>query len=155
MKTYIFSFFILLIALCNHSCNNSLKADFRFLEGRWKMPLEDSAYIMEEWHQINKDHFSAEVAIIRKDSITPNEKIVLQKRNNKYYYTPQVFGQNGDKPIDFELVSVKDNKYIFENIEHDFPQRIWYKKINANTLQAGISGAQGEKEQTFVYEKAE
>ena len=51
-----------------------------------------------------------------------------------YFASPQ-----GRKPTRFQLISIEQNKVIFENPEHDFPQRIIYT-LNYDTLVARIEG---------------
>jgi len=42
---------------------------------------------------------------------------------------------------------------VFENPAHDFPKVIRYAKRKDGTLEATVSGAGGEKPQSFVFRK--
>ena len=44
------------------------------------------------------------------------------------------------KPVIFKLVKNVDNEVTFENPEHDFPQRIIYRRESADALFARIEG---------------
>ena len=44
------------------------------------------------------------------------------------------------KPVIFKLIKNSDSEATFENPEHDFPQRIIYRRESADTLFARIEG---------------
>jgi hypothetical protein len=46
----------------------------------------------------------------------------------------------------------KDQKVVFENLEHDFPQRIIYSR-SGDTLTARIEDESGEKSMEWVWTK--
>ena len=54
---------------------------------------------------------------------------------------------------DFRLVRVSGNEAVFENMAHDFPKRLIYRKSVDGNLTARIEGDGTEKEkpQEFVY----
>jgi len=43
-------------------------------------------------------------------------------------YTPRI-GTNA-KPVDFKAIKVSATEVVFENLEHDFPKRILYRKTD-------------------------
>lgn len=47
-------------------------------------------------------------------------------------------------PRGFPLVRVEDSDYVFENLEHDFPVRIVYRRVGADRLEPRIEGRDGE-----------
>lgn len=47
---------------------------------------------------------------------------------------------SGQTPTDFTAASVSDTIVTFENPQHDFPQRVIYRKRGADTLWARIEG---------------
>lgn len=48
----------------------------------------------------------------------------------------------GAKPTVFKMIKSSDNEVVFENPEHDFPQRIIYRRESADALFARIEGAE-------------
>tara|TARA_Y100000815_G_scaffold271620_1_gene298650 strand:- start:17925 stop:18092 length:168 start_codon:yes stop_codon:yes gene_type:complete len=38
------------------------------------------------------------------------------------------------------MTAINDSLIVFENPEHDYPQKIAYRKVNADSLVAEISG---------------
>ena len=63
---------------------------------------------------------------------------------------------NGRSPAtDFTLTKIDATSAIFENPAHDFPKVIRYMLRPDGSLEAAISGAGGEKPQTFVFKRQE
>ena len=55
---------------------------------------------------------------------------------------------NGSSPIQFEAVSSTEESVVFENAQHDFPNRISYVR-NSDGLSATISDTSGQSQITF------
>ena len=68
------------------------------------------------------------------------ETIELMKAEDGIYYIPKVKDQNSAKAVYFKLTFKGETEVIFENQEHDFPQKIKYQKINKDSIIAEISG---------------
>jgi hypothetical protein len=51
----------------------------------------------------------------------------------------------GRKATAFPLVGLEDRKVVFENPDHDYPQRIIYEIVGDGMLRARIEGLQGGK----------
>lgn len=47
---------------------------------------------------------------------------------------------SGQPPVTFELLSLSDDEVVFENPEHDFPQRVLYRLKSRNLLSGRIEG---------------
>ena len=47
---------------------------------------------------------------------------------------------SGQSPAEFPLLSHDDGEYVFENLEHDFPQRVVYPLPSGDELRARIEG---------------
>ena len=69
-----------------------------------------------------------------------SESISLELRENELFYIPTVGDQNNAQPINFKFISIENNEIIFENKEHDFPQRIIYKNPESDSLYARVEG---------------
>jgi hypothetical protein len=57
-----------------------------------------------------------------------------------YFASPR-----GAAPTPFKLAELGEKRVVFENRQHDFPQRILYWLDPAGTLHARIEGPQGGK----------
>jgi hypothetical protein len=58
----------------------------------------------------------------------------------------------GDRPVLFRAVKVTEEEAVFENPEHDHPQRIRYEKTEKG-ITATISMMDGSRAKDFVYRK--
>ena len=146
-------FFCVLVLFA--SCKPELTKDFSFLEGNWKMQLEDSSYLLESWEKVNDQHYTALNYFVSDTGMQLTEEIEIDVTDSGTFYKPTIEGLNGGFAFSYKFISQDDNKYVFENKEYDFPHRIWYKVIDANNMQAGIENETGDKKETFVFEKVE
>ena len=62
----------------------------------------------------------------------------------------------GAKPTVFKLIKSSDNEAVFENPEHDFPQRIIYRRESTDALFARIEGQEKgvNKAMDFSYKRS-
>ena len=123
--------------------------------GIWKMPTPDGN-IFEEWIQISDSLFDGRSYLIPKNGDTVFlENIRLLSSNDTLYYLPKVTNQNEGKEIVFTEKSFRQNEVIFENPEHDFPQRIIYNRTSDSTIRAAIEGSVNNelKRSDFSYSK--
>jgi hypothetical protein len=68
------------------------------------------------------------------------ENVKLLKRNGIWVYEAKVEKQNAGRTIPFRAKRGDENFMLFENEEHDFPNAITYRRVNADSLVAVISG---------------
>jgi Domain of unknown function (DUF6265) len=124
------------------------------LEGTWKMLTKRGA-VCEEWKKINEHHLQNRgYRVIGKDTLV-SERVALTNTEAGIFYTSTVENQNNKQPIAFKMTSAEGNTFIFENPAHDYPKRIVYKLITADSLHAYIDDGTEEpkKRQNFYYKK--
>ena len=68
----------------------------------------------------------------------------IESRGGKVAFTAILEGQ---PPTDFTLKSATDGDVVFENLAHDFPQRVIYRRCGVD-LCARIEGLAGGKPQS-------
>ncbi len=148
--------FLFLLTICI-SCNSNteLTKDFSFLEGSWKMVLDDSTYILESWEKVNDQHYTALNYVVSDTGMQLSEEIEIDITDSGTFYKPTIEGLNGGVAFSYRFVSQENEKYVFENEAYDFPRRIWYKTITARQMEAGIESETGDRKQNFVFEKVE
>jgi hypothetical protein len=59
---------------------------------------------------------------------------------------------SGQKQTAFNLVSIAGDRFVFENLQHDFPQRIVYSLEDDDSLTARIEGTRGGQLKSFEYQ---
>lgn len=110
-----------------------------WLLGVWKSDNpEGIAY--EVWHRENDSVFSGRSYMVKGHDTLPQETMTLQQNGNETYYIPIVNGQNNGQPVLFKMMPAAEATLVFENPEHDFPQKITYTKVGEDSLVAAISG---------------
>lgn len=126
------------------------------LAGTWQRNTKRGLAV-EEWRVMDKFHLQGRgYYLAGKDTIT-TEKISLQYTGEEIFYSPTAFGQNNNKAVDFKLTAadLKNLVFTFEDPEHDFPKRIIYEIITADSLHAWVDGGSAEpgKRQDFYFSK--
>lgn len=141
---------LLLLLLAIVSCKNSdsnknekIKAA-SWLLGNWENKSADGN-LTENWKKVNDSTFEAQSYYIKEKDTLHFESIILQQKGEELTYTATVKGQNNDKPVAFKLTTSTDKQVAFENLKHDYPQKISYTQITPDSLVAKISGIQQGK----------
>ena len=62
---------------------------------------------------------------------------------------------SGQEEASFKLVKLEAKMAVFENLQHDYPQRVIYRLISADTLFARVEGTINGKEKSsdFPYRR--
>jgi hypothetical protein len=90
------------------------------------------------------------VMVSGKDTLF-EELLHLVVRNNEVWYMTAVRNENNGKAIGFKLLEGTGDTSVFENLKHDFPQRIAYFHPQADSLQAWVEGNADGKYQKMVF----
>ncbi len=148
--------FVCILTAFNLSTVTAQKSDaFKWLPGVWKIKTPKGT-ISETWIQLNDSTLSGKSVFITAENDTiPQEMIELTLRNGEWSYNPVSFGQNNNQPVKFKVIFQKGLEFISENLAHDFPQRISYRKISDTLLLASIEGRKNGKfiKQNFDFTK--
>ena len=141
---------LILLLLAIVSCKNSDTDKFEkikaanWLLGNWENKAIDGT-LTETWRKVNDSTFQAESYFIKEKDTLHFESITLQQKGEELTYSAAVKGQNNDKPVAFKLTAETEKQMVFENPKHDYPQKISYTLITADSLVAKISGNQQGK----------
>lgn len=134
---------VLLLAVVSCQKKESVEKDkikiADWLIGNWENTTQDGV-LSENWIKLNDSTFSAASYFIKGKDTIHLENIVLAQKGETLTYLATVRGQNDDKPVAFPSTSETASKLVFENPQHDYPQKITYTKGANNTLTAEISG---------------
>lgn len=148
--------FLLPAALCAilASCNNKTYPELdkaKWLLGNWEHIIPEGRFT-ESWEEENDSVYAGKSFFITaaKDT-TFAEYIQLTEDDGKLKYIVSVKGQNGEEPVAFTLTQASDRQLVFENPQHDFPDKIIYRKISADSVVAEISGLQNGRPSAEVF----
>ncbi|MEO6253688.1 MAG: DUF6265 family protein [Ferruginibacter sp.] len=123
------------------------------LEGTWKMNSKRGA-ICEEWKKMDNDYLQNKGYMIKGNDTIISESVALTNTKAGIFYTSTIEDQNNKQPIAFKMTGSENNTFVFENPAHDFPKRIVYKFITADSLHAFIDdGTETGKRQNFYFKR--
>jgi hypothetical protein len=124
----------------------------QWLIGSWEMKLGNKGKIIEKWKLTNDSCVDGVSYFIKPngDSIQQETIKLIYNRGN-IFYIPTVNDQNNELPVSFKMTSFKHNTLVFENPNHDFPQKITYSSKSANKVNASIEGISKGKFKKIKY----
>lgn len=101
---------------------------------------------VEIWKRIDAHTLEGHSYTIKEGDTVFTEKLKLEQNEKGIFYVATVPHNPG--PVYFKLVRVDENEAVFENPEHDFPNRIIYRRERGEveTLHARIEGVRKGKE---------
>ena len=122
-------------------------ADLGWLAGNWS-GTQGRATIEERWTPAAGGAMLAVSRTVKDDKLAAFEFLRIVERDGGLVYIAQ---PNGRPPTEFVLTAVAADSATFENPAHDFPKMIRYTRRPDGGLEARVSGAGGERPQTFVF----
>jgi hypothetical protein len=127
-----------------------------WLAGSWRM--EKAGRVVEEvWMAPSGGVMLGMSRTVVKGRVTEYEFMQIREGPGGELFF--VAAPSGQKEAAFQLLSLADNGVIFENPQHDFPQRILYTREADGSVLAAIEGPIGmddkRKRIEFPYKKVE
>lgn len=123
-----------------------------WIVGTWTSQNEEGT-LYEVWEQVGDTSYIGHAyAISTEGDTTFSENARIAIINGSITYSVTV---NNESSTDFTLVDMQ-KQAVFENIQHDYPQRIIYERISSDSLFARIEGIVDGQEQSedFRYRKS-
>ncbi len=109
-----------------------------WLQGCWEL-VSPERTVEEQWLPPRGDSMLGVSRTIRGDSLSEYEFLVVRARGEHIAYETHPSGQ---PPAVFLSRSVSETSAVFENPQHDFPQRIGYQRSGPDSLIAWVEGTQ-------------
>jgi len=113
--------------------------ELKQLQGVWKTEVGGKT-VYESWKMISDHEMEGMSYKITNADTIIFEQTRIVEQHHKLDYLARVKNQNQGKEVAFKLVSSANKIFIFENPEHDFPQRVVYQLISNDSLHAWIDG---------------
>ncbi len=124
-------------------------ASLDWLLGNWQRTgMAAGTSGAEHWRR-QADVLEGEGRSYRQGELRFQERLRIIDEGGQLYYVADVAGNPA--PVRFALVAQGVQSVVFENLQHDFPQRIAYQR-NGRRLTATVSA--GERVQVFEFEQA-
>lgn len=118
------------------SCSVQKLKELSFLEGTWQIENK-STY--EEWIFENNNFVGVSYKL-KDQNKRITETLLIKESNGQIIYEATVTNQNNGSTIPFVLNTTIKDKLSFENLEHDFPKKIQYKKLTENEILVSVLG---------------
>lgn len=111
--------------------------------GSWRANAEGTVFT-ESWQRGDDGTFagSAESGAEDGSEVYQQEVMTLRLVDGVPVYGADP-GGDGD-PVDFVLVACDERSAVFENPDHDFPQRLHYRRNDEGGLDAAVTDLEGQ-----------
>ncbi len=100
--------------------------------------VDSESVTYERWITNNDNSLTGEAFTVKNGDTVFSEQLKIEKTGDDIFYIAAVKHNPG--PVSFKLVELGENKAVFENHEHDFPNRIIYELRNNDSLYARVEG---------------
>lgn len=111
----------------------------QWIIGTWKIQTPQGM-LLERWQVKDDSTLQSRSYFVKANGDSVEQEVIqIALRHGDWYYIPTVANQNDGKPVRFKMIYLKGTEFISENPEHDFPQRIAYRRIR-QSLFASIEG---------------
>lgn len=110
---------------------------FDWLAGTWEYK-GDKTITIEKWEKLSSQTFDGINYVRKINDQEPifSESLRILNMKGEVFYLAKV--DHNEMPIPFRLVNKSVDKFIFENMNHDFPQRITYSFYSPDSLNVNV-----------------
>lgn len=106
-----------------------------WLQGCWAIDTPERT-VEEQWMAPRAGSLLGMSRTVRGGKLTAHESVIVRERGDRFEYEVSPSGQ---ATTVFASTEIGDSSVVFENLQHDFPQRIGYARRGA-ALDAWIEG---------------
>jgi hypothetical protein len=123
-----------------------------WLQGCWRSTRGETT-IDEQWMAPRAGVMLGMGRTVRGSKLVEYELVLIKEHEGKLAYEAHPSGQ---PTATFTASTASDSSVVFENPQHDFPQRVGYRRNGADALDAWIEGqANGKARRVdFSYQRA-
>jgi hypothetical protein len=107
-----------------------------WLSGCWES-VRGERRIEEQWMAPRGGSMLGMSRTVVRDSTREFEHMRIEERGGRLLFTAKPSGQ---EEASFTAISVSESLVVFENPGHDFPRRVLYRKVGADSLVGRIEG---------------
>jgi hypothetical protein len=125
--------------VCSSTSMTAQTSALKWMAGCWERRA-NNLVVTEQWSFPRAKMMFGAGQTTRGDSTIEYEHTRIFERDGKLVYSAQPSGQ---APAEFIADSVSGFSVIFSNPAHDFPQRVIYRRLGADSLLGRIEGIRG------------
>ena len=134
--------FLVSMSMVSVEAQTSSIEGFAAMAGCWERTDRSGAVFAEMWMKPAGTSMIGAGRTVKGGKTVDYEFLRIEQRADGFYYVAKPKANAAETP--FKLKSSTANEFVFENLEHDFPQRIIYK-LNGNSMAARIEGTRNGK----------
>jgi hypothetical protein len=146
IKVFVLLLFLAFSALAQDQTLDQITGLFA---GTWKM---EGREVYEKWEKNADSSFKGKGYNLKDNQEKITEYFEIKSIDGKIYYLATVPNQNNGATVKFALTKSENGEFVFENPEHDFPQKLVYKKLSDREMWVEVS-AKGKKGFSFKISK--
>ena len=122
-----------------------------WLSGCWEVSTPQRT-VEEHWLAPRGGTMIGVGRTVRDGRTIEHESILLEIRDGRFAYEAHPSGQS---PAVFLAREATRDRVVFENLQHDYPQRVGYERRGTDRLSAWIDGTQngGSRRVEFPYQR--
>jgi len=109
-----------------------------WLQGCWES-VSEQRIVEEQWMAPRGTTMVGMGRTVRGNSLVEYELVVVREQAGRLAYEAHPSGQPSAV---FLSQTISDASVMFENLQHDFPQRVGYQRTGSDALLAWIEGTQ-------------
>src|SRR5262245_15652917 len=136
-----------LLSTCLYAADAAPLNRLNWLGGSWKLET-DGKLVEEHWTTPAGGAMLGMSRTINNGKMVEFEFLRIEQREGSLVYVAQ---PQGGPPTEFRLESATANSVVFANPQHDFPQKIRYRRNPDGSLTARIEDVSGKKRMDFNY----
>ena len=110
-----------------------------WLQGCWESSSAGRT-VEEQWMAPRGGSMLGMGRTVRGGALVEYELVVIKEQGDRLVYEAHPSGQ---PTATFPSRTIAEASVVFENLQHDFPQRVGYQRNGASALLAWIEGMQG------------
>ena len=121
------------------------------MQGCWAMESGERL-VEEQWLAPRASSMLGVGRTTRGTTLIEYEMVLIRERGDRLSYEAHPSDQ---EPAVFMSTTIRDRSIVFENLKHDFPQRIGYERNGSDRLTAWIEGPQNGQTRRieFAYQR--
>jgi hypothetical protein len=123
-----------------------------FMTGCWTGASSNGATIEERYSETTENLVIGMTRYVRSGRVVDFEFTTVERTDSSFVMTPHPKGVQSDA---FPLKEVSEGRAVWENLKHDFPQRIIYRAGTGGSLIARIEGTtpRGERHMEWTMQR--
>lgn len=124
----------------SETCHDLASLDW--LLGNWRA-IQDKAIVLESWQKVSPYSFEGEgiTTFAKSDKAASKETLRLVEMSGEVFYMAKI--KSNPLPVAFRMTTCSADQAIFENPNHDFPQRLDYQRQGSNRIKVAVTDLTG------------